>query len=144
MDKLPLPISICSFKQKLFGLGMLALSFSAFAQLSQDSGDWPGLVNRCSQAAIIITKATEKHSDHHPARDAFIDYVYERLKESKQLGAQTPSETEIFLSKVSARTLLEAGTYPASSPQARDWFMSQIAATCALKASQLKPLDRAK
>lgn len=125
-------------KIKLMGGALAFFALNAFAQ-SANPDDWTHLVSRCSHASKLVTGAFESYPNNKSAREGLIEQVLAEIKVSKKLGAkQTPTEVEILITQASGETLMGAGVNPKASPNARDWFIAQTAATCALKTSELK------
>ena len=124
--------------KNLIGGVLVLLTANAFAQPS-NSSEWPSQVSRCANASRIVTGAFERYPDNKEARDGLIERVAKDLQTTKNLGAaQTPTDVEMFITQASGETLLGIGTRPSSSAQARDWFIAQTAATCALKVTEAK------
>lgn len=103
------------------------LSFSSIAQASQD--DWPEIVSRCSHASKVVVDGYAKFDDESQ-QSKFVANIFKRLRESRQLGAQTPDEIDEFWATVAIKNLVRRGVNLRTQ---RDWALTQVSGSCSLK-----------
>jgi len=121
-----------------FNIVALSLALSATASYAQEIPHELGLkaefvlIARCAQAARIVVKALELYPNDDRRREALIESVANELKETNQLGEQTPSDVNFAF----ARIMALSGVNPQGVVD-REFLTSQAAASCALYSSRV-------
>lgn len=131
---MPILASQCRF---LFSMA-LPVSVAAYAQSPADLKSDLALVNRCAHAAQVVVKSVELYPLSKQGRDKFTQTVVQKLRETNQLGAETPSDVNLFFASVDD---LLGKDINLKDPASREWLSSQSAAACALFSSRA-PAER--
>lgn len=88
-------------------------------------------ISRCSLAAFIIVGATEIEKDNKKSRDILIGKAL-KAQEAFNSPKDLPSPTDMVMAHAALESLLSKGMKPGDSPRMHDWFVAQVAATCAI------------
>lgn len=94
------------------------------------------LINRCAHAARVVVKSIELYPLSKQSRERFLETVVRQLRETNQLGEQTPSDVNLFFAKVDD---MLTGDIDLKDPASREWLTSQSAAACTLHSSRTNP-----
>ena len=118
-------------------LSVILLSAVAYAQASQKlnepTRDDFDVISRCSFAAFIVVGASEIETENKKARDQLI-WKGLKAQEAANQPKYIPSPIDMVMAHAALESLLSKGIKPGDSPRMHDWFIAQVAATCAITA----------
>lgn len=111
-------------------LPFILLSSAVHAQSQPTQEDFEA-ISRCSLAYFILVGATEIEPNNRPSRE---DLIKKALKAQEALNPlrALPSTLDMVMAHVALESLLSKGIKPGDSPRMHDWFIAQVAATCAI------------
>ena len=88
------------------------------------------IINVCSHAARLAVRVLELRPESADARLSLALEFQKSIVKDGKLEEQTPGVTEVVLAMTTIEALLANGQMPAPG-QMHDWFVAQVAATCA-------------
>ena len=118
----------------------LILSFVLFSEMAYARGsqklneptrDDFDAISRCSLASFIVVGASEIEVDNKQSRDQLIRKAL-KAQEAVNSPKDLPSPIDMIMADVALESLLSKGIKPGDSPRMHDWFIAQVAATCAI------------
>ena len=88
-------------------------------------------ISRCSFAAFIVVGASEIETENKQARDQLI-WKGLKAQEAVNQPKDLPSPIDMVMAQAALENMLSKGIRPGDSPRMHDWFIAQVAATCAI------------
>ena len=105
-----------------------AQSPSRFNKTTREDFD---AISRCSFAAFLVVGASEIETENKQARDQLI-WKGLKAQEAVNQPKDLPSPIDMVMAQAALENMLSKGIRPGDSPRMHDWFIAQVAATCAI------------
>ena len=116
-------------------LSFIILSGVAYAQsppiFNKTTREDFDAISRCSFAAFLVVGASEIETESKQARDQLI-WKGLKAQEAVNQPKDLPSPIDMVMAQAALENLLSKGIRPGDSPRMHDWFIAQVAATCAI------------
>ena len=116
-------------------LSFIILSGVAYAQspprFNKTTREDFDAISRCSFAAFLVVGASEIETENKQARDQLIRKGL-KAQEAVNQPKDLPSPIDMVMAQAALENLLSKGIRPGDSPRMHDWFIAQVAATCAI------------
>ena len=113
---------------------IILLSSVAYAQspsrFNKTTRDFDA-ISRCSFAAFLVVGASEIETENKQARDQLI-WKGLKAQEAVNQPKDLPSPIDMVMAQAALENMLSKGIRPGDSPRMHDWFIAQVAATCAI------------